>query len=381
MKKKIIPILTVLLSAVSCTHYAHEYIDLEVRESEYCPTLISRVDTMDIDASATSLRGTWSIRGGHLFFTDHSVVGIREFDADGRFVAKHINKGRGPGESISPFNVSCFDSLGNVLVLNHNWQYLVFDPSLSTVKSTYVFLSDENYKYDNWVSLLQKPDPEKNAMYEFNLQSRCMVADGQDIIVPIETEHVLLNAYIKFNSKRYWHDTYNFMRINPYEGRIKEKFGHFPPVYQRRLRMSAFHACSFDTKQDEMLITYAADSLIYVRGLDGKLKYAFGRGVEGFDYNYPQISSFDDYTEHRIEQQLEYGYYMELKVVDNLVFRSYKCPQTSGYGIQIYRGCEYVGDLHFNEHTYVFGRIGDLFYAATDADLDQDVYHIYRFRL
>ena len=110
MRRYIIILLSVL--AVSCK--INDYIeDVKIyKGNDINGYSVIITDTLRIDASATSLKGEWDIHKDRLFFTDYSLVRVREYDRDGVYQMSHINRGRGPGESPSPFNTVCFDSDG-----------------------------------------------------------------------------------------------------------------------------------------------------------------------------------------------------------------------------------------------------------------------------
>ena len=338
------------------------------------------LDTLYIDSSATSLRGEWDIHGDRLFFSDHSLCSIREYDPDGSFIGKHIGKGRGPGESPSPFNVVCFYPDGRVCVQDQSWHYTVFDSSMTKTLYSYTFLSDKGYRQSDWMQLLKKPDPEIDNMYEFNLDSPDMEAFGDQILVPVYTEHVTMNAYSRINSSKFWKQSYNFMLIDPEAGRITAKFGHFPLAYHRQ-RIPAFYTYSFDVDDDLVYVGYAADTLIYAMDAKGTIVGAFGSAFEGFDGRFPENKSFDDYSLKLKDFRADCAYFEHLYADSPWIFRSYKMPGDSGYGLQLYKDYDLAADIPFNESVRVIGCIGDCYYLEAPPDIDDDRFVIYRMKI
>lgn len=338
------------------------------------------LDTLIIDSSPTSMRGEWLINKERLFFVDYSVVGVREYDENGQFLSHHINQGRGPGESPSPFNSACFDENGNFYFTDSNWRFCKFDASFSKKLAEYRFLSEGGYDMKDWNKLLLHPDPEVNEMYEFNLDSRSMALAGDKLLVPVYTEHVTFNAYTRFNHKRFWRESYNFMLIDIEKGRITEKFGHFPAIYQRK-RIPSFCSYSTDVSGDKIYTSYAADSLIYVRDISGKPLYSFGTNVPGINDDYPTNKSYNDFAETKDKYRDESGYYTSIKSEGDYLFRSYKLPGENSYGIQIYNGNSYIGYINSTEPIRVIGQIDGTYYVSAGIDIERDVFMIFRFRI
>lgn len=75
---------------------ADEYAGLEYRGDRHVSlTAFADTDTLLIAAGPTSLDGRWMLSDGRLLFLDYYMVGVREYDMQGRFISRHIS--RGPG--------------------------------------------------------------------------------------------------------------------------------------------------------------------------------------------------------------------------------------------------------------------------------------------
>ena len=70
-----------------------------------------------------------------------------------------------------------------------------------------------------------------------------------------------------------------------------------------------------------------------------------------------------------------------LKVVGGLVFRTYKKAFDRGYGVQVYKDYSLIADIPFDESVRIIGTIDGLYYAVAPADVENDVYRIYRIKL
>ena len=382
MKYKLIsPIL--LLVTLSCTNYSGNVSIPRIQEVAFTsqPQIII-VDTLRIDASATSLRGEWDIRDDKLFFTDYSLTGIREYSSEGQFIEAHIKKGRGPGESPFPFNTVCFGEDRRLYTLDQSWFYSVYDSTLTETVDKYRFLSETNYKKGDWNRLLLHPDPEVDNMYEFNLDVRDMKPmDVGQVLVPVYTEHAVFNAYSSVNHRSFWKNAYLFMIVDPGIGEVVSKFGHFPAIYQKR-RIPAFYRYGFDVGKDGIYVSFAADSLIYIYDRTSLTpKSSFGRSFLGFNDNYPENKSFDDYSSSWLDLQKEYGWFGRVLSDGRWFFRSYKLAADAGYGIQVYKDYTLVSDLHFNEEPSIIGKIGLYYYVSVPVDTTNDQFVFYRFKI
>ena len=259
--------------------------------------------------------------------------------------------------------------------------YKVFDDTMTQTIASYRFLSETSYKQADWNRLLLNPNPEIDNMYEFNLDVRDMKPYGRQVVVPVYTEHVSFNGYSTRNNKRFWRESYNYMLIDPYDGRIVTKFGHFPSCYQQR-RIPTFSSYGFDVdKKGRVFTTYAADTLIYVQSFLKEIEFAFGRSFPGFDEKFPEVKSFDEYLESYDSYREEAGYFQTIKVEGEYIFRGYKLPGDRGYGVQVYRDYNYVADILFREPVRIIGQIGDDYYGSAPPDLSADSFILYKIRI
>jgi hypothetical protein len=160
-----------------------------------------------------------------------------------------------------------------------------------------------------------------------------------------------------------------------------ELFGSYPPVYQERV-IPVFSEFDFDVEDGKLYTTFAADSLVYVRNVaDGRLLYSFGCAARGVSLSYPSTGTFEEYEEVYDAQLKKYGYYTWLVYAGGYLFRGSKKEGTDGYGLQVYRGEELIGDIPTSEEIRIIGEDGGVFYAELPVDLDSELFRIMKFTL
>lgn len=334
------------------------------------------VDTIKIDASETSLMGRWSMYDDKLYFLDHNLIGVKEYDLDGNYIDTYIRKGNGPNEWITPFVDFCFDIDRNLISIDRNWIINQYDTSYTKTTTPYIFLSDKSYDDEQWNDLLNNPNIEDLHMYSFNLNSRKVLTIGENLLIPVVVEHVAYNGYEVEHSSDFWRESSNFMFINLKNKSTECVFATYPPVYSKS-NIPIFSDYSFDKLESEdIIVSYAADSLIYVRNRDGVLKHSFGFDSGVVESDYTQTKTFNEYSEKMKQAKKNHSYFTYLKAVDDYVIRGYKRKGDRGYGFQIYKDENLIGKIETNEEITVLGSHNNYLYATLPADLEGDNFRI-----
>ena len=375
----IILIFSVLL--LSCREKIDEYAGLEYRGgNDIHITTFSNIDTLIIDAGPTSLAGQWLIDRGKLLFLDEHVVGIHEYDMRGNFIGKYIERGRGPNEMIGPARISTTDGNGNIIMIDSNMMIHSYDSLYKTRSKPYLYLSDLSLKNNNWTQLLHNPDPEVKYMYERHAKiNRVKVVDNI-MIMPVITEHVTYNGYETSTGsvKKFWRNTYTFINIDLKNKITGNLFGTYPPAY-RRNNIPVFSSYDFDTDAENrnLYVGYMADSLIYKMDItSGRLLCSFGCAAAGISKSYPSTTSFNEYSSVYKKHHERYGYYTQLVLVKNYLFRGYKKEGNTGYGLQVYFNNILVGDIAINEPFDIIGEYDGSIYGVLPVDLDNECFRI-----
>ena len=383
---KVLVVLFALILAYGCREERHnEYTGLEYRGGKNIHIAsFASVDTIYIDAGATSLDGQWLLSNGRLLFVDAYMVGVRVYDIKGNFISRHINRGRGPNEMIGEAYVSEATDNGGLVMINSSWQMYFYDSLYRRQADPYGFLSDIRLAGGDWKDLLMNPDPQVKYMYEFfPLVQRIKVTDSI-MVMPIITEHIRYNGYeTGDNAGRYWKEVYNMIFIDLKNRVTGDLFGSYPPVY-RQNNIPVFSQFDFDVDKEKgnLYVGFAADSLIYVRDLkSGRLLYDFGCSANGVSDNYPSTGSFEQYESRYKEDRKKYGYYTQLIKVGNYLFREYKKEGDAGFGLQIYDDNVLIGNVDTYEPIRIIGEYDGWLYCSLPADLDNECFRILKFTL
>lgn len=338
-------------------------------------------DTLFVEAGATSLEGQWLLKDNRLVYVDKHLVGIREYDLEGNFIRKKISKGRGPDEMGIPFFVSAVTAGTGLLGLDGKWQIYGYDSDYRWTFPPFRFLSDNPINDENYNELFSNPHAEQIAIYEYNFNVRRLCRNGYLLFVPVVVEHVHFNGYeINGKAKEFWRTSHIFACVDLSEQRTQKIFGTYPPLYLER-NIPNFSDYDFAVVDGCLYSAFAADSLIYIRNMEGVLKSTMGFSAPGISRNYPETATVDEAESLREKQLEEYGYYTTLTIAGDYLFRGYKQEGDKGYGLQIYKGSDLVGDIHTREAVNVLGYQDGFYYGELPVDVDNERFRIIKFRL
>ena len=383
MKNRFFWLLAVLcLNSMACRDkgFVDEYSGIIHRGQKDIAIREVSLDTLFVDGSHTSLDGEWHLNGDKLYFIDRSLVGVKEFALDGQYIGSHIERGRGPNEVLQSMLAGDFTGIGDFVAMDRGWTVSLFNKDFEKKKS-YLLFEDLDNDAQVWDDLMKNPDPEEHRMYEFFINSKSIRFLKDQIIIPVITEHVDYNGFYKTaNSQNFWLESYNFLMIDIENGKTGKLFGHYPPIF-RESNMPAFSLLNFDTGDGYLYCSYGADSLIYVRDIEGKLVKCMGFAASSVKGEYPETSTFEEYSQYSMQHRKKYGYYKQIKAVNGYLFRSYKKDGDAGYGLQIYKGENLVGDVDFAEELYVIGYAEGFYYGVLPVDMEAVRFRIVRFKL
>lgn len=375
-------LILLFISFLSCKkEYHNEYENLPHQGGKILSIGQLSFDTIRIDASSTSMDGQWSVSNDTFYFADAYLAGVSTFDLYGNFADKHIEKGRGPNEILSPFLAITFSPDRELTGIDMSWYLYRFDTLYHRKDQLYRLYSEVKYDESDWNNLLRKPDPEINQMYEFNTSTKKLKIIGDKVLIPILSEHIHFNGYnLKDRAKDFWAESYTFQLFDIKQGKALQKIGHYPPIYFQK-NIPVFSGYNFDLYKDKIYSTFMADSLIYVRNLEGKLLYSFGYSSGLNPEKLPETETFEEHEKVRNDHLARYGYYTDLLVTDDYVLRGYKKEGKGKYGIQIYKDHNLVGDIPMNTAFRFIGKNGNFYYLLLDIDLDNEYFEIVRFRI
>lgn len=383
MKRKFYWVLVLgCLNYMACNDaiFVDEYLNIRHDGQNNVEVTKVTLDTILIDASSTSLEGEWHLKDNKLYFIDQALVGVKVFDLEGQYIAEYIEKGRGPNEILQPILAGSFSDGGDFVGIDQGWMISLFDGSFKKEKSCILF-GDIDGDKKVWDNLLQNPDPDEFRMYEFFISARSVRFLNDQIIIPVITEHVDYNGFYKnANTQDFWLKSYNFLTIDIQNRKTGKLFGHYPPIFRER-NIPTFSLLSFDTGNGHIYCSYGADSLIYVRDNNGRLINSMGYAASSIRGEYPETETFEDYSSNHRKHQKEYGYYKRIKIANDHLFRSYKKDGDTGYGLQIYKNNDLIGDISFSEDIYIIGYSNGFYYGVLPGNMDLEQFRIVKFEL
>lgn len=374
----------ILLCTVGCKNKAgvSEYTGL-AHQGEKSVSCINSIewDTLYIGAGSTSLEGQWLLKDDRFVYVDKHMTGVREYDLGGNFIRKRITRGKGPDEMGSPFFVSTVTAENGLLGLDGMWQIFCYDSAYHWTFPPFRFLSDNPINDENYKELFHHPHAEQTAIYEYNFKVRKLYRHGHLLFVPVVVEHVRFNGYeINNRAKEFWRTSHIFASVNLSGQRTQKLFGTYPPVYGEK-NIPNFSGYDFAVGDGCLYSAFAADTLIYIRDMDGVLKGSMGFAAPGVSRNYPETKTVDEAESQQREQLKKYGYYTTLTIAGDYLFRGYKQEGERGYGLQIYKGKDLVGDIHTEEALNILGYRDGFYYGELPVDVDNERFRIIKFKL
>lgn len=382
----ILAVLVILCAASSCHQEHGPYDGVETYGTKNITIVSLPFDTLRVDAKYTSLSGQWHIKGSVLCFVDEYAVGVKEYDLDGNFIGEYIRQGKGPDEVLAASFISTFDKVTGDFVMEDTNCFIYrfskdYKKLFSLDRAWFTALSP-NFGEKGWSDLYNNPDPEVPEMYEYNFECDRMRSVDSEVIMPVITEHVSYNGYDRRHGKGFWTDSYIFIRFRPEDvASSKVLFGHYPPVYSKR-NIPAFSKYDFCVDENDIIVTFAADSRIFMMDYDGNVTGAFGFPEEGISGDYPATSSFEEYESKRKRMMEEKGFYDRLARCGDYIFRTCRLDRSAGTILQIYdRNYDFVGRVPVGDGFEVIGEYDGTYYAYNSLDLDSEQFILLKFKI
>ena len=341
-------------------------------------------DTIVANGEATSLDGKWLMKDNRLVFIDKQLAGIRLFSLDGAYLGRHINRGRGPNEVLSPFHDADYVNDDSFVAIGQGWFLYLFDSLFTMKREPYSFYKsiEQSMSMDAKNHLLKHPDPKDEQMYEFNYaQCKQIKYIDNKLLMSIVTEHISYNGYFtNARSKEFYRDSYLYLFLNFDNWSMGKMFGHYPPVYYKK-NIPAFSKYNIDIFDNKIFTAFEADSLIYVRDNNGVLMYSLGFRAPCISNGYPETRTIEEHDAFVRMRKKEFGHYSDIKIVNGYLFRSYQKRDHLGYGLQIYLEDNLIGDITLTESLKIIGGYDGYFYGELPVDLENECFRILKFKL
>ena len=223
------------------------------------------LDTLLIDARATSLQGRWSIVNDQLCFADEHIVKVSFYDTVGAVQRFCFNTGRGPGEMLFPPLAFFSLSGGDYFYSDKNQNMFIVSSDFEVKKKinliSATFPKNQTKEYLN--NLLLKPDPTVYHMYEACIQGQDYVEYTGKILFPVTTEHIKFNGILEQYAAEFYKSAFNVMAIDTTEMEVEHLFCRYPPVYDKSC-IPNFKGCHLATDGEYLYVNFEADYRIYI---------------------------------------------------------------------------------------------------------------------
>jgi hypothetical protein len=336
------------------------------------------VDTIEIDKVLCSYSGISKIVNDQILFIDERFCWVFIFDKEGKLVDKKLGKGRGNKELNTGFideylplksNKHLFIGSGmDCHIYNSDWE-IEDRYHMSLVKSDSDVNHSNVYRNKNKYTLQwEKLNSRSNDQYAF---------------IPVYVDSNQQNPYML--TKEYYTDMKVLAKMNLETGDVEEMIGSFSPIYLENKYIPQQAFLSFDiNSKNELLISYHADSLIYITDDSFHIKKAFGRAGSDMDINYKKIKNLKQFLPAFKNSMVQDTYYRHLEYIEerNLLFRSYsKGKNKFCDGLQIFKDDLLIGDINVPKKLDIIGYIEPFFYSNIIIDEESEKMIIYRFKI
>lgn len=328
-----------------------------------------QLDTVSIFIEGSSGIGSWIVSGESILFLDELYSTLTFFDTDYKFQKRILGRGEGPNE-IQGRIVKYALRGDKLFIMGPSYDYYEVDMASDVVNRGLLNFGDDDIQLHK---IINNPKPHYKAIYEveYSVLNITYLTENE-ILFSITSSHPEFNAY---TSKEFYEESKTLAVLDLSKNRISGIFGKFPPAYLQYNYLPYYAYAHFDRVADnEFVLTYEADSLIYhFDGIDD-IAYSFGNQGSNMALNYRSVQGFEDYA-GIYKMRPNYGYFTFLhydKHLD-LTFRGYhRGLDAPSDGLQIYDGIQLIHDIDVPKGFKVFGSINSKVYGYIQGPDDKN---------
>jgi hypothetical protein len=246
---------------------------------------LSLVDSIMVDADATSGRGNFFMADSFVYFADCYYMALYQYKQDGTFVKRHFGKGQGPNELVSlKYSYPIKDSKGECFLIdpsNIMFSYNTDDYHLK--RRGRLGFGWENVDKDNYDS------PSVYNIMEMSDFGINMIALNDTLaLVPVSLVDRLLSGV----SVDRYHKGHILAELNLQTMKVEKVVGKLPMIYMDK-PTPLFEFFQYDMAGDTLFVNHAVDSLIYVYRYPDQLLYTMGYEVENVNREYTKGYEID----------------------------------------------------------------------------------------
>ena len=337
-----------------------------------------KIDTVKLEKINCSFSGITKLVDDKIVFVDERFCWVFLFDKEGNLIEKKLGKGRSNIEVNTGFidEYIPLDNGDHLLigsgmdchVYNSNWE-LINKYQMNLIRSNKDLNQNDIYN-----------DKTKYTLQWEKLHGR---SNDQYAFLPIYVDSNQQNPYML--TKEYYTDMKVLAKMNLETGDVEEMIGSFSPIYleNRYIPQQAFLSFDINSK-NELLVSYHADSLIYITDDSFHIKKAFGRAGHGVSSNYQKLKSLKQFLPAFRKAFCDDTYYRQIEFIAerNLLFRSYSKANKSKFdGLQIYRNDTLIADVNVPKNLDIIGYSEPYFYSKIIIDEENEKMKLYRFEI
>ena len=373
--RQILILITASLALFSCkSNYQGEYKVENRRDIKY-PRLV--IDTIIVNIGLTALEGYSGVHEDYLYYLDQYDCYLYKISLEGEVTEKRFGLGRGPNEIPFP---------GTAAAINDN-KFLILGSSADhLISKNYNDKSDAFERI--WHSFHKMPEAttlEDARAYTF-FDAVILRVDNDKLFYNIVGNGSVMEPYEQ--SETYYKDAHIIMEVDIFTGDMRP-IGKFSQYYiDNHSKFKYLFIPIYDIdKSGNFIVTYQADSLIYVSDREFSPIKAFGYEGKEMDKNYtPATSDMESirraYTNDILNKEKGYYYWVKYVNETDMTFRSYKKGgQASKDGLQVYNGHTLIADVDIPEDLMVAGYIPPYYVSQMVFDLENEIMKFYRFKL
>jgi len=344
------------------------------------------LDSITIDASNTSGMGTFFMEDSLICFFDLNYNTLYKYKLNGEFLTRTMGSGRGPGE-INIKGIKLFSSFDSKIY------YLIGDNTVTSINKSNgatKFLGTIDMGWNTELKRNNNPDPLNPGCYEMNPKNICSFQpafiDNENFVFQIAAGHPKFNGYDpNCNADKCFEEGRNLGIININKLKMEKVIIKYPEIYQKYKYIPNFDHSAFQINGDTIMISFAADSLIYFYKLPEKELFKIGFSGKNMNTNYRQIKSVDENRGLFRKEALDCGYYFDLDYIKetNLICRVYaKGKPINKYGLQIYKNYNLIADVNVPQFFQLLGYYKGKYYAVRSwPDLVNQKFVFYSFNI
>lgn len=329
-----------------------------------------------------SYTGFFRIYGNRIYFIDQIFAQIMEFGFEGKLKKVHLGLGDGPEEVPAIQNYAYHEGKHYVFF---DWQVRIYQEDWSLERK---FIIDWN-PTKSLAELKTNPQAKDRGIYELRyFQNRFLFHQPDKVLFHVESTHPKFNGFQNSVAEQYYREAAIIAELDLNTGKVVSLIGHYPVIYQTQQFIPNFSFFSSAYGQENLFVSFNADSLIYQYNQNFKLEKAFGRKGKDMQMNYSTTRSYEQAAQNFAQNRETFAYYDHIEYFpeNEVLFRCYqqglsKPSVTQTRRLQIYQQNMQIADVAIPNGFRIIGYHQGEYYAEVPQDESNNQLKLYKFKL